>query len=80
MTVTTPFEIQTISDFPVIGTESLLANVFTPDQAVAAVTAVRSDDTVVPETTTTTAAVTTTTIAGATTTTIAGAATTTTLR
>jgi len=80
MTVTGPFEIQTVSDFPVVGTESLPVNVFTPEQAVAESAAVRSDDTVVPETTTTTAAVTTTTIAGATTTTIAGAATTTTLR
>ncbi len=79
MTTTTPLEIQTISDFPVLGTESLPIDVFTSDQAVAESASVRSDDTVVSETTTTTAAVTTTTIAGATTT-VATRATTTTLR
>jgi len=79
MTTTTPFEIQTISDFPVLGTESLPVDVFTSDQAVAESASVRSDDTVVSETTTTTAVATTTTSAGASTT-IAAGATTTTLR
>ena len=77
MTTTTPMEIQTISNFPLLGTESLPVDVFTPDQAVAESVSVRSDDTVVPESTTTTAVVTTTTIAGATTTVVAGATTTT---
>ena len=70
-----PLEIATISDFPVLGSESLPVNVFTPDQAVAVTADVPSDDTV-PESTTTSVAVTTTvaaaptTVAGATTTTI----------
>jgi hypothetical protein len=73
----TPFEIVTISDFPVLGSESLLVNVFTPDQSVAVAGEVPSDDTVPESTTTTSAAVTTTvsiappsTVAGATTTTV----------
>ncbi len=69
MTTTTPFEIQTISDFPVLGTESIPVDVFTSVQTVAESASVRSDDTVAPETTTTTAAVTTTVAASATTTT-----------
>ena len=77
MTTTTPMEIQTISNFPLLGTESLPVDVFTSDQAVAESVSVRSDDTVVPESTTTIAAVTTTTIAGATTTVVAGATSTT---
>ena len=72
----TPLEIITISDFPVLGSESLPVNVFTPNQAVAATAGVQSDDTI-PETTTTTIAATTTTVAGASTTTVAGATTTT---
>jgi len=75
MATTAPIEIQTISNFPLLGSESLPVDVFTPDQAVAESAPVRSDDTVVPESTTTTAAVTTTTIAGATTTVVAGATT-----
>ena len=75
MTTTAPMEIQTISNFPLLGSESLPVEVFTSDQAVAESVSVRSDDTVVPESTTTTAAVTTTTIAGATTTVVAGATT-----
>jgi hypothetical protein len=72
----TPLEIMTISDFPVLGSESLPANVFTPDQAVAASAGSLSDDTI-PDVTTTTVAVSTTTVAGASTTTVAGATTTT---
>lgn len=75
ITSSSPFEIMTIADFPILGSESLPVAVFTPDQAVAATGGVPSADTV-PETTTTTAS-TTTTVAGATTTTIAGATTTT---
>jgi hypothetical protein len=72
----TPFEIMTISDFPVLGSESLLVNVFTPDQAVAVTAEVPSDDTV-PEVTTTTSAAVTTTVATAPPSTVAGATTTT---
>ena len=72
----TPFEIMTISDFPVLGTESLLVNVFTPDQAVAVTAEVISDDTV-PEATTTTSAAVTTTVAAVPPSTVAGATATT---
>ena len=74
MTSTAPAEIMTISDFPVVGTESLPIDVFTPNQAVEESVGLPSDDTV-PETTTTTAPPTTTvaptpssTVAGVTTT------------
>ena len=70
----TPLEIITLSDYPVLGSESLPIDVFSPDQAVASTSGVPSDDTI--PTTTTTVAATTTTVAGATTT-VAGATTTT---
>jgi hypothetical protein len=75
ITTSTPMEIITLSDFPLVGTESLPVDVFTPNQAVAASAGIPSDDTV-PETTTSAAPVTTavpsstTTVAGATTSTV----------
>ena len=72
----TPFEIMTVSDFPVLGSESLLVNVFTPDQAVPVAAEGPSDDTV-PEATTTTSAAVTTTVSVAPPSTVAGATTTT---
>lgn len=75
LTTSSPFEIITLSDFPVVGTESLPVDVFTPNQAVAASAGIPSDDTV-PETTTTAPPVTTaapsstTTVAGPTTSTV----------
>ena len=73
MTLSSPMEIITLSDFPVVGTESLPVDVFTPNQAVAESIGIRSDDTV-PETTTTVAP--TTTAPPSSTTTVAGATTT----
>jgi hypothetical protein len=72
LTTSNPFEIMTVSDYPVLGTVSLPTDLFTPDQAVAATGAVPSDDTVPESTTTSTTATTTTTtaVAGATTTTL----------
>lgn len=70
LTTTNPFEIMTVSDFPVLGTVSLPTDLFTPDQAVAATGAVPSADTVPETTTTSTTTTTTTAVAGATTTTL----------
>lgn len=73
ITTSAPLEIMTVADFPMMGTESLPDDVFTPNQAVEAGVATPSADTV-PETTTTSApptttvAETTSTVAGATTT------------
>lgn len=80
MTSTVPMEIMTISDYPVLGTESQLVNVFSPDQAVAATAGVPSDDTIpdsTTSTTTTTVAVVAATVPGAPTTSVVGATTTT---
>ena len=73
MTSTAPAEIMTIADFPVVGTESLPIDVFTPNQAVEESVGLPSDDTV-PETTTTT--VPTTTVAATPSSTVAGVTTT----
>ncbi|MEX1217889.1 MAG: DUF5719 family protein [Acidimicrobiales bacterium] len=74
MTSATPLEILTISNFPVLGTESLPERIFSPDQAAEGVSSVPSEDTVPPSTTTVAP---TTTVATGVTTTLAGATATT---
>ncbi|MEI7623637.1 MAG: DUF5719 family protein [Actinomycetes bacterium] len=77
MASATPLEFFTVSNFPVVGTESLPVNVFTPDQAVAVSVEGSSNDTIPAVSSTTVASTTTTTmIATTSSTTVAGVTTT----
>jgi hypothetical protein len=70
-------EFFTVSNFPVVGTESLPVDVFTPDQAVAVSVEGSSNDTIPAVSSTTVASTTTTTmIATTSSTTVAGVTTT----
>ena len=75
MASSTPLEFFTIADFPVVGTESLPVDVFSPDQAVAVSVEGSSPDTVSTVSSTTVAS-TSTTIATTSSTTVASASTT----